>query len=294
MILRLRLSEVRSRAAVCAALSSLLSACATVPLNEGASLSSYAEMTASGTAITKAKIHVDSTAVLAARTVRIVPTSVQLRTGSFDPKELALVTNTIDRDLCSGLSDRFEVVGPDQPADLVVRATVIAIVPTDQVAAATSTVASLGATVLSPVPIPRLPLGLGGLSVEAEATVSDGSQEAAMLWSRGADMITTRARVSAVGDAYSLSSAFADDFSRMLVSGKDPFKGLPPLPSMQRINAALGGDPKHATCKVYGRAPGLVGVIGGRFGMPPDWTDKGAVAPQEAPAALSRQEGTTP
>ena len=28
-----------------------------------------------------------------------------------------------------------------------------------------------------------------------------------------------------------------------MVKGKDPFKGMPAIPSMQRVRASLGGDP---------------------------------------------------
>ncbi|TKV76160.1 DUF3313 domain-containing protein [Rhizobium sp. AU243] len=281
MTSRFKLLEILPQATLRVVLVSSLSACASVALDEGTSLGSYAGMTASGGTLTKAKLRVEPAPVLAARTVRIVPTSVQLRGASkFDSKDLALVSNTIDRALCTGLSDRFEIVGPNQPADLVVRATVTNIVATNQTAAAGSTVASLGASVALPVPIPRLPIGLGGLAVEAEATGPDGSQKAAILWSRGANMITTRARVSQVGDAYSLSSAFAADFSRMLVKGRDPFKGMPAMPSMQRINASLGGKPKYDACKAFGKAPGITGAVAGQLGLPPGWTDKGAAAPQ--------------
>ncbi|MGO7331645.1 DUF3313 family protein, partial [Rhizobium leguminosarum] len=85
---------------------------------------------------------------------------------------------------------------------------------------------SLGANFVSPIPVPRLPLGLGGLSVEAEATTRDGKQLGAMVWAKGANFLTTSARVSKVGDAYSLATSFGDDFSKMLVKGNTPFKGF--------------------------------------------------------------------
>ncbi|QKC87488.1 DUF3313 domain-containing protein [Mesorhizobium sp. NZP2234] len=281
MILKLRQREMRSRAMLCVALFSWLSACTSVPLREGASLGSYAGMSPSGGTLTKARLRVDSAPVLAAQTVRIVPTSTQIGSGGFDPKDLALVTNAIDRALCTDLGDRFRIVAASLPADLVVHATVTDIVATNRAAAAGSIVASLGGTAAGlGVPIPRLPIGLGGLAIEAEAVDKDGSQKASMLWSRGANMITTRARVSAVGDAYSLSSAFAADFSRMLVKGKDPFKGMPAIPSMQRVRASLGGDPKYDACKAFGTAPGIPGMVAARFGLPPTWTDKGAAVSQ--------------
>jgi hypothetical protein len=279
MTFSFNVTELRPRAALCVILLSSLPSCANVPLHQGTSLGSYAGMTASGGTLTKAKLRVDSPSVLAAQTVSIVPTSAAIGSGSaFEPTDLALVTNAVDRALCISLSDRFKVVAPSQSADLVVHATVTGIVATNRTAAATSAVASLGASVAL-VPIPRLPIGLGGLSVEAEAIGSDGSQKAAMIWSRGANMLTTKARVSTVGDAYSLSSAFGSDFSRMLVKGRDPFKaGGSATLSMQKMKASLGGDPKYDACKAFGSAPGIKGAVASQLGLPPGWTDKGAAA----------------
>ncbi|GLU29896.1 hypothetical protein Brsp01_51290 [Brucella sp. NBRC 12950] len=226
-----------------------------------------------------ARLRVDSAAILSAKTVRIVPTTQQIGGAAFEATDLALVTNAIDRALCIGLSDRFKVVASNQPADLTVHAKVTGIVATNRTAAATSTVASLGASAVLPVPIPRLPIGLGGLSVEAEAIGHDGSQRAAMLWSRGANMITNKARVSEVGDAYTLSAGFGADFTRMLVTGQDPFKGVA-IPSMQKISASFGGSPKYEACKAFGAAPGIKGMAANQLGLPPAWTDKGAAPTQ--------------
>ncbi|PLP56254.1 DUF3313 domain-containing protein [Mesorhizobium loti] len=281
MILKLRRLEKQPRAALGVVLFSCLAACTSVPLPKGTSLSSDAGMSASGGTLTKAKLRLDSTPVLAARTVRIVPTSTQIGGHGFNAQDLALVSNAIDRAICTNLSDRFQIVPPNQPADLAIHATVTDIVATNRTAAAGSIAVSLGASVADlGVPVPRLPIGLGGLAIEAEALDKDGLQRAAMLWSRGANMITTKARVSTVGDAYSLSSAFAADFSRMLVKGKDPFKGLPAIPSMQSLRVSLGGKPKYDACKAFGRAPGIPGIVAARFGLPPTWTDKGAAIPR--------------
>ncbi|TIT99298.1 MAG: DUF3313 domain-containing protein, partial [Mesorhizobium sp.] len=141
MIRKLRRLETRPRAALCVALFSWLSACTSVPLREGASLGSYAGLSPSGGTLTQAKLRVDSAPVLAAKTVRIVPTSTQIGSRGFEPKDLALVTNAIDRALCTDLGDRFQVVAPSQPADLVIHATVTDIVATNRTAAASSIVA---------------------------------------------------------------------------------------------------------------------------------------------------------
>ena len=278
MTFRFQLPEIHSRALLCVIVCSSVAACASVPLHQGTSLGSYEGMAASGGTLTKAKLRVDPAAVLAAHTVRIVPTSERIGSGNaFDSEDLALVTNAVNRALCAGLSDRFKVVAANEPADLIVHATVTDIHATNRVAAATSAVASLGGSVVS-LPIPRLPIGLGGMAIEAEAVGQDGSQKAAMLWSRGANMLTTKARISTIGDAYSLSSAFGTDFSRMLVKGQDPFKETMVMPSVQKMKAALGGDPKYSACKAFGSAPGIKGAVAGQFGLPPGWSDKGAAA----------------
>ncbi len=86
--------------------------------------------------------------------------------------------------------------------------------------------------------------------------------------------MTTNARISQIGDAYSLAASFGDDFSKMLVSGKTPFKGLPKIPSGQRIKSGLGGKPKYPVCDTFGRSPGLKHFAASQVGMPPSWTDK--------------------
>jgi hypothetical protein len=180
----------------------------------------------------------------------------------------------ISRALCVGVSDRFQVVDRKENADVVVHATVTRIVATSATAAGLSTATSLGASFVVPVPVPRLPIGLGGLAVEAEATTRDGKQVGAMVWAKGANAITTSARVSQIGDAYSLASSFGSDFSKMLVTGKTPYKGLPKIPSAQKIKSGLGGRPKYPACERFGRSPGLKDFAGSQIGLPPSWTDK--------------------
>ncbi|TJW07056.1 MAG: DUF3313 domain-containing protein [Mesorhizobium sp.] len=214
------------------------------------------------------------------KTVYIEPTMVSEAAAQSvkKPSDSALVANVVNRALCVGISDRFQVVDSMQDADLVVHATVTRIVPTNATMAGVSTAASLGASFASSsVPVPRIPLGLGGLAVEAEATTRDGEQAAAMVWSKGANFVTTGARMSEVGDAYSLASSFGDDFSKMLVTGKTPFKfGLPKLPSYQKLKSKLGGKPKYQACERFGRAPGLKDFASSQLGLPPSWTDKPA------------------
>lgn len=255
---------------------SLVGGCAAVPLEQANSLTSYDGLTSVNGGMTKAKFKALSTDLNAIRTAYIEPTvlSAGAAQSATKPSDQALVANAISRALCIGVSDRFEVVSSKENADLVVHATITRIVPTNPAAAGLSVATSLGANFVSPIPVPRLPFGLGGLSVEAEATTRDGKQLGAMVWAKGANFLTTSARVSKVGDAYSLATSFGDDFSKMLVKGNTPFKGFPKLPSVQKLRSNLGGKPKYQACERFGRAPGLKDLAASQVGMPPSWTDK--------------------
>lgn len=193
-------------------------------------------------------------------------------------QDRALVARALDRELCVALSDKYEIVSRGQPSDLKVRVVVTTLVPTDKGMAGVSTVVTLGSGAVLPVGIPRLPIGLGGLAVEAEAIDSNGEQRAAMVWSRGANSITNNPRVSEVGDAYSLATTFGGEFSKMLVTGKEPKSLDLSLPSGHRIQSWLGGKPKHAACEEFGRSSGLALMVFDKIGAPPEWADKSAEA----------------
>jgi hypothetical protein len=257
----------------------LLSGCASAPMTRGGSLSSYDSLTPSDGVLAKSLVHVSKDEVLAAKTVRIVPTVFsEAASPHLSTKQRVLVANAVDRSLCVGLSERFQVVTADQPADLTAHVLVTQAAPTDEVAAGASKVASFVPMALGvPAPVPRLPIGLGSLTVEAEAQDSSGKQQAAMIWARGANSFTNSPTVSTAGDAYDLAASFGGDFSQLLVTGASPFGKAPSLPSLDKIGSSLGGKPKYAACETFGRGPGVVGMIAGRVGLPPEWSDKGAL-----------------
>jgi hypothetical protein len=275
----------------------VISACASVPLAETGSLSSYQQLQPADSKFNgrKSRVHVDKDAVLAARTVLIVPTSFAAAAASakFSTRDRLLVANAVDRSVCIALSDRFHIVLPPQTADLTVHVTIANIVPTDVTAAATTKVLDIGKTVVTsagvvetsiPIPSVRVPIGLGGIALEGEAVDPTGQQKAAMLWAKGASsFFGNTTRVSPVGDAYELASAFGDDFSELMLTGEDPFRfKLPSLPYMHRWKSTFGGAPKEAVCDSFGRK-GVTDMIAGNFGFPPQWTDKGAQAEQQTP-----------
>ncbi|MBW7971223.1 DUF3313 domain-containing protein [Bradyrhizobium sp. BR 10289] len=255
-----------------------LSGCASAPLAKGGSLSSYDNMAPSDGMLAKSLVRVSKDGVLAAKTVRIMPTSFsKAASPTLSQEQRILVANAVNRALCVGLSERFRVVGPDQPADLTTHVLVTQAAPTNEVAAGASKVVSVVPAAFGvPAPIPRLPIGLGSLSLEAEAQDHAGGQQAAMIWARGANSFTNSPTVSSAGDAYDLAGAFAGDFSRLLVTGETPFGKAPSLPTLDRIGSSLGGKPKYEACEAFGRDPGAVGMVARGLGVPPEWSDKGA------------------
>lgn len=252
------------------------SACTSVPLTENGGLSSYSQLGETTGKLTKSRSFADKPALEAARTVRIMPTSFSYAAASRikKPEDRALVAHALDRALCVALSDRYQIVPPDAPADLTVRNVVSDIVPTDKVMAGASTVTSLGTSLVLPVSVPRLPFGLGGLAVEGEVQDPTGQQRAAFLWAKGANSITSSPRLSEVGDAYALATSYGDSFAKLIIKGKTPSLMDISLPSQQRIQAFFGGKPKYAACENFGRAPGVPGLVAGMVGAPPEWTDK--------------------
>lgn len=256
--------------------------CTSMPLTESGTLTSYGHLgPEKGKFGKKRRLYVDGRQLAQIKTVRIVPTSFSFIAASRIKLETDrdLVSNALDRALCVALSDRYELVPASQRADLTIRSVVTDIVPTNKGVAAAATVASVGGGFMIPsniplVGIPRIPIGLGGLAVEAEATDSSNVQRAAMMWSRGANFLQDKPRYSEVGDAYGLATKFASDFSRTLITGKEPKKLDISMPSRNRVKSWLGGKPKYAACDAFGREPGLVGKVAGKYGLPPQWTDK--------------------
>ncbi|MGJ4948264.1 DUF3313 domain-containing protein [Bradyrhizobium sp. HKCCYLS20291] len=268
---------------MCAGLS--LAGCATAPMTQSGALRSYQALAESNGVLAKSLLDVNKDTVLAASTIRIMPTSFSGEAGAvLTVEQRQLVANAVDRALCLNLSERFTVVAPNERADLTTRTFITQASPTDPVAAGASKVVSAVSGALGvPVPVPRLPIGLGSLTIEAEALDRKGQQQAAMVWARGANSFTNSPVLSQAGDAYDLAGSFSADFGQMLITGETPFGKAPKLPSIDRIGAALGGKPKNAACEAFGRDPGLIGMVANRLGAPPEWVDKGAVA-KDAPA----------
>jgi hypothetical protein len=263
-----------------------LGGCASAPLERAGSLRSYDRMADANGLVTRSQIRVNKKDLLAAKTIRIASTVFPARADvPLTEKERRLVANAISRELCLRLSERFRIVSADDDADLTVQATVTHATPTSPTASGASKALSIAKTVVLPavpVPVPRLPVGLGGLSVEAEARDFAGFQKAAMVWARNANSISNSARIANEGDAYDLAADFGADFAKLVTTGESPFGGMPALPPVDSIPVRFGGAPKYVACEAFGRFPGITGFAGQGLGLPPAWTDSGA---KESPAS---------
>ncbi|MFZ0266178.1 DUF3313 domain-containing protein [Caulobacter sp.] len=249
-----------------------LAACASSPSTRSGALTSYEGLAPSNNTSTKSQIRVNREAILAANTVRIAPTRFENGVGSeLSDADRQLVVNRVDRALCKDLSKRLDVVGPSGPADLSVQATITHLGITNRLAAAGSVAVSFVSVI--PMVTPRVPFGLGSLTVEAEALNPAGKQEAAMVWSRGAQYVSVMGSttVSEVSDAYQLASVFGENFGELLTTGETPFERRSPMKLPK-----FGGKKKDVDCEAYGRGSGVMGFVAENFGAPPGWTDKGA------------------
>lgn len=261
-------------------LSIALGACATVETRQVGSLSSYSQLKASDGILTRTRQFVARPVLREAQTVRLIPTTLALGSSpaTVTAEQLRLVANALDRALCRELSRRFRVVEGGH-SDLSVKVVIASLSATDTTAAGASVVAGAAGMIVG-LPVPRIPYGLGSLTVEAEAIGKGGQQAAAMVWARGADILLSRPRVSPEGDAYTLATFFAQDFGKLLVTGEDPIANpLPMAITAETIGEFFGSDAAQPACRRFGRDPGLAGVAGGITGAPPIWADRPMVPP---------------
>ncbi|MDP4023126.1 DUF3313 domain-containing protein [Methylobacterium sp. NEAU 140] len=277
------------RIAAAAAMLSTVAACGTVLINETGSLTRYDRLNRSTAIASESRLYVDKPALGRVRTVRIIPTAFPATVagaGPLTPQERRIVANAADRALCYDLSLRYDIV-TSRDADLTVRAQVTRVDTTDLLGAGATIAGSAAVTVASQIgvgfaegigriPIPRVPIGLGSLTVEAEALDRRREQRAAMVWGGAANSFTSQPRFSRASDAYDLAGEFGQDFGYLLATGDDPFTAPNFLPTWDRIRVTvLGEAPLDPDCEAFGRAPGIDGIIGDYIGLPPEFTDKG-------------------
>ncbi|KQT50354.1 hypothetical protein ASG52_05890 [Methylobacterium sp. Leaf456] len=286
----IRAARLGLAAATVAGALGLLAGCGDVVLTDGRTLTRADQFVTSDAVASESKLFIDPTLPQTVRTVRIVPTAFTEAVSGpgLDAVERRLIANAADRALCYDLSLRYDIVSAG-PADLTVRSAITRIDLTNVPAAGTTIAASTAisiagqvgvgfANTVGKIPVPRVPIGLGSLTIEAEALDARKRQRAAMIWGGAANAFTNSARFSAASDAYDLAGEFGQDFGSYLATTKDPFRGELQIPTYDRIRiTTLGEAPLDPDCAVYGRAPGIDGILGDMIGLPPDWTDKGGL-----------------
>jgi hypothetical protein len=287
-----------SRVLAAAALLTGVAACGTVLINTTGSLTRYDRLTKSTSTATEARLYVDRPALQRAKTVRIIPTAFPpdvVGAAPLTPADRRLIANAADRALCYDLSLRYDIV-TSRDADLTVRAQVTRVEATNLIGAGGTIAGSAAVTVASQlgvgfaegigrIPIPRLPIGLGSLTVEAEALDRRHEQRAAMVWGGAANSFTSQPRFSAASDPYDLAGDFGQDFGYLMATGDDPFTAPNTLPTWDRIRVTvLGEAPLDPDCEAYGRAPGLDGILTDYIGLPPEYGDKGPATGHVVPA----------
>lgn len=137
-------------------------------------------------------------------------------------QQAELVANHAARSVCLGLAPYAVLHHTPGPGVLDVQLVVTAIEPSSGFASGTSAV--IGA--VAPVPLPRVPAGLGSLAMEAELREPQLGQLALMRWARGANAITQDPKISSIGDAWQLAQRFGRDFTRTLLDTDPDRRGL--------------------------------------------------------------------
>ncbi len=269
-----------------------LAGCGDVVLTQSGALSRYDRLTKTHEFASDARLYVDQASLSGVRTVRIIPTTFSADTpgaAELSPEERRLAANNADRAMCYELSLKYDVVStPD--ADLTIRSRVTRVEPTGLVGAGATIglsaavtiagqVGSNAADILGRIPVPRVPIGLGSLTVEAEALDRRRRQHAAMIWGGAANSFTSQPRFSKISDAYDMAGDFGQDFGFFIATGQDPFKSPFFIPNWNRIRVTMLGErPLDPDCAVYGRAPGIDGIITDYIGLPPEYGDRGPAA----------------
>lgn len=174
----------------------------------------------------------DAGAAGAVRTVTLMPATLSadaIVAAGINTDAVTVVLAELDRQLCHEMSERFSLATPDQQGTGAVgtarvQAQVTRIQRTDPSASVASAVVS---RVLPGPGSVRLPVGRGGIGIEAVATLDDGREVAAMSWSRGAGVAFDRGSLSEVGDAHRYSGAFASDFAAWLAGPSSGTRKIP-------------------------------------------------------------------
>ncbi len=179
----------------------------------------------------------DAARLAQVRSLRIEPAKVAdgvTLPSTISPDSIALILGEIERQMCFELSRYFDIepttaasAATPQVATTTVRAAVTGLQETNPTASVASAIISR--LIPGPGSI-RLPIGRGGLSMEASADLPNGGGEAAaMAWSRGAGIAFDKGSLSEVGDAHRFATNFAKNFTALLAGPDAKKRDLPKI-----------------------------------------------------------------
>lgn len=165
----------------------------------------------------------------------------------MDANEEALLKNALGRSLCQDFSPFFDVIAEhgDRPT-FQLTATITQVTPTNRLSAGVGALTRR----LAPVGV-RPPFGLGAMTVEFELARPDGARATAMVWSQTADIASSSARISTIGDAYGFTDAASSDFLGLVKNRTAAAQ------TFGRVSDAWGRKPDSA-CEKYGAASGFL------------------------------------
>lgn len=213
-----RLSAITLRGGVLTAVLLGSAACQSTPTPPSGFLSSYQDIRAAGGVAYGRGERRDDAASDAIAGVYIQPSVLSLPADTpISPEDQAMVRSEVDRQICFEVSQRFTVLPEASPEAATIRTAIVRIHPTGRVGSAASAVAGF----FIPVPVVkfRAPMTTGGLAVESELLAPDGSQIAALTWSRSAEIVgRTEPSLSRVGDALQLAEPMGDAVGQAFAS----------------------------------------------------------------------------
>ena len=177
--------------------------------------------------------------------------------------QLGVVSNALNRSLCRRLSPYLLVHEKRQPGDLLIEAALTGIRPTSRSVSKVSAV--IDAVVPGPV---RIPAGMGAIAVDARAS-TEGSTAAFMRWAKGANPVTTSAKISSIGDAYALVETFSREFTELLMN--DTGNG----PVRAKLSSSEIENNENICLKRFGKADAVGKGASFLIPLSPEFIDKG-------------------
>ena len=235
-----------------------VAACSSLPAAKG-NLSRYDQLESPHGILAKYSSHVDHVALnrfskVYIHPVTIAPEALSAASTGQKSARLDLVSNLISRTLCEGMSKAYIISDKPGPDTWELKVFITQFAPTGL------------ASAVSALTMVRPPVGLGKLSAEAESVSPDGSQLAAMMWSRQASVVFSGGGLSPISDAYEFAGDFAHDFNTLVIKNA--------IATQKQKDVTKD---KSDVCSAYGKAAQAKGFLFGLspIGSAPEWSDDG-------------------